>query len=64
MALTKCPDCGKEISQEAWGCPGCGKPLRSPWGLKGKTLRWALGMWLLLIFAFIVLWQVLNQPAR
>jgi len=21
-------------------------------------------MWLVLIFAFIVLWQVLNQPAR
>jgi hypothetical protein len=64
MALTKCSDCEREVSQEAWACPGCGKPFRSPWGIKAKTAKWALGIWIVLIFAFIVLWQVLNQPAR
>jgi hypothetical protein len=27
MALTKCPDCGREISSEATQCPGCGRSL-------------------------------------
>ena len=27
MALIKCPECGKEISNEAKACPHCGKPL-------------------------------------
>ena len=26
MALTKCPDCGKEISDQAPACPNCGRP--------------------------------------
>ncbi len=64
MALTKCPDCGKDVSQDAWGCPGCGKPFRSPWGIKLKTVKWAVGIWLVLIFAFIALWQVLNQSPK
>lgn len=28
MAMTKCPECGKEISDAAYDCPGCGCPLR------------------------------------
>lgn len=28
MALIKCSECGKEISNEAIGCPFCGKPIR------------------------------------
>lgn len=27
MALIKCPECGKTISDQADSCPGCGKPL-------------------------------------
>lgn len=30
MALINCPECGKEISDEAKTCPNCGKPLRKP----------------------------------
>ena len=26
MALIKCPDCGKEFSDQATHCPNCGKP--------------------------------------
>ena len=28
MALIKCPECGKEISDEATSCPNCGHPMR------------------------------------
>ena len=28
MALIKCPECGKEISDKALACPNCGNPLR------------------------------------
>lgn len=27
MALFKCPECGKEISDKASSCPGCGYPI-------------------------------------
>ncbi|MDE5803214.1 MAG: zinc-ribbon domain-containing protein [Lachnospiraceae bacterium] len=27
MALIKCPECGKEISDKASSCPGCGYPI-------------------------------------
>lgn len=28
MALTQCPECGKEVSSEAESCPNCGHPIR------------------------------------
>lgn len=28
MALIKCPECGKEISDSAVSCPGCGHPMK------------------------------------
>ena len=27
MALIKCPECGKEISDKARACPNCGNPM-------------------------------------
>ena len=27
MALVKCPDCGKDVSDIAPSCPGCGRPM-------------------------------------
>jgi len=27
MALTTCPDCGRQVSTEAAACPGCGRPI-------------------------------------
>ena len=30
MALINCPDCGKEVSDQAPACPGCGRPIASP----------------------------------
>ena len=28
MAMIKCPECGKEISDRAEVCPGCGYPVK------------------------------------
>lgn len=28
MALIPCPDCGREVSDEASACPDCGRPVR------------------------------------
>lgn len=30
MALIKCPECGKEISDKAVSCPNCGNPINTP----------------------------------
>lgn len=27
MALIKCPECGREISDKAIACPNCGSPV-------------------------------------
>ena len=27
MALIKCPECGREISDKAYSCPQCGYPI-------------------------------------
>lgn len=32
MGLTKCPDCGKDISDRAPTCPSCGRPMSAPEG--------------------------------
>lgn len=30
MALTNCADCGREVSDRAAACPGCGAPIGPP----------------------------------
>lgn len=35
MALIKCPDCGKMISDKSTMCIGCGRPMKQ----KEKSLR-------------------------
>lgn len=34
MALSKCPDCGQEVSTKAKSCPKCGRSLKSKKGCK------------------------------
>jgi len=53
MALTKCPECSRDVSDRAVNCPGCGYPLR-PSELKAeiRAFRERLltgGLWLCLI---------------
>lgn len=55
MALIICPECGKEISDSAKTCPGCGYPVKSKTNNKNIKMRMAFGIidlilgWLLFI---------------
>ena len=42
MALMTCPDCGKQISDRACACPGCGYPLCPP----PLPPKHATGLWI------------------
>lgn len=39
MALIQCPECGKEISDQAESCPHCGNPLR-PVVIESTSKKW------------------------
>lgn len=41
MALIKCPECGKEISDRAISCPACGRPIvqATPIEITGKKWK-------------------------
>ena len=53
MALTKCPDCGKDVSDVAPSCPNCGRPGRAAAaGKEKKTSPLAAGCLVLLLAAF------------
>lgn len=38
MALIKCPECTKEISDKALSCPNCGFPIATEISLKGNSV--------------------------
>lgn len=37
MSLIKCPECGKEISDSATACPGCGHPMKKSPGIESQN---------------------------
>jgi len=41
MALIPCPACGRQVSEAAPTCPGCGHPVAAPHG-RSSTFRDAL----------------------
>jgi predicted amidophosphoribosyltransferase len=58
MSLVRCPDCGNEISTEAYVCPKCGRPTgKRP---KYPIKRFAT-LWLVLIVAFWAIWTFLSR---
>ncbi|PIE16349.1 MAG: hypothetical protein CSA68_02675 [Rhodobacterales bacterium] len=60
MATVPCPSCGKEISDKAFDCPGCGHPIRKPKrGLFGKLFKWSF----ILFNIFMVWWLVAGTNA-
>jgi predicted nucleic acid-binding Zn ribbon protein len=62
MPLTDCPDCGNPISTEAYCCPKCGRPTEKQ---QSHQIRWRkfIILWLVLIFAFLVIWQFMSTPS-
>lgn len=57
MALIACQQCGKDISQNALSCPGCGEPMRidaiAITGIEPQKMQWPIG-WIWVILAGIV----------
>jgi DNA-directed RNA polymerase subunit RPC12/RpoP len=54
MALIKCTECGKEISDKAGACPQCGSPVKT--GIvseKPKKKKMGIGKWVLIFLAGI-----------
>ena len=39
MALIKCPECGKEISDKAGACPHCGCPIGNFWDMMAELVK-------------------------
>jgi uncharacterized OB-fold protein len=59
MALTKCKECGKEISTKAESCPSCGMVLKK----KASLLDYFAGgflTFLVLIILFVVGWSLID----
>lgn len=72
MALIKCAECGREVSDLAAACPGCGAPIprvsasaRSPTPGTRPTLKaeWIILLVLLPVAAVLILVAVLRSPS-
>lgn len=48
MALVQCPECNREVSDQATACPKCGHPLRESSG-GNRLLYFAVGIILLIL---------------
>ena len=61
MALTKCPECGHSVSDQAKTCPSCGYNL--PRTVPAYATWAAVGVFLALIFFCLVLPQF-SKPSK
>lgn len=55
MALTKCSECGKEVSNKAKSCPNCGAPLNSKEKKKGSLLKKVIGVFIAIVGVLILI---------
>jgi uncharacterized membrane protein HdeD (DUF308 family) len=53
MALINCPECQKEISDQATACPHCGHPMKRPTTIEATGKKWK-GIQLFSGIAFII----------
>lgn len=75
MALIKCPECGKEISDAAESCPNCGYPIKGQQqigdsdglgkGQETKKLKTVLfivvGIILVVIVFYMIIYQIIAK---
>lgn len=62
MALIKCPECGKEVSDKASACPNCGYRISHPEKAAAIIKYAKVGMiCLLAVVAIIVLYKVVSK---
>lgn len=55
MALTKCGDCGQDVSTAATSCPKCGRPVAKPVTVGSVAKQTASGAWTIVKVVFAVL---------
>ena len=63
MALIKCPECGKEVSENAVACPNCGNPItKQPLHTKNEGSQqsfvsrflWVIGIAVLVFVVYLI----------
>lgn len=68
MALIKCADCGKDFSDAAKACPGCGRPNKLPDPIKktggGNGCLFLLLGFVVLVGGALVLMMVLSEAEK
>jgi len=67
MALIKCPDCGKEVSDTAKTCIGCGRPMeRTELKEKRKAsiLTWVLTIAIAGGLVSYLVWEIVQTKKR
>lgn len=62
MALIKCPECSRDVSDKATTCPSCGYPLRASRIVPRAEFTWprtlqTLGFWAVLVMVSVALVQ-------
>lgn len=66
MALIKCPDCGKEVSNKAPVCPNCGRPI-APTGIYSfLSQRWVkiIGVIIIIYIAMRIIGGIIGAANR
>ena len=61
MALIKCPECGKDISDTCENCIYCGYPIRKRKKINKKIVFGVGGLAIVAAFAVIVV-SIINKP--
>lgn len=63
MALIKCPECGKEISDKALSCPSCAYPIK-PVVIEATGKKWkGLQLIFSIVFAVGFVWLITKACA-
>lgn len=60
MALIKCPECGKEVSDSAKTCPNCGYPIAKTVAAQEKTTVSKKSKWSKIILWFVIVYGILT----
>ena len=53
MAIIKCPECGKNVSENAKSCPNCGSPINTK-----KSFFLKPWVWVVIILTGILVWAM------
>ena len=66
MALTNCPECSHEVSDNASKCPNCGFQIRKPRrGFFGVLFKWTFILFnILMIFWLISYWGLIGEMSQ